>query len=201
MQDEHSRDRGERSTTVSQTPAAALERRDDVRRSPRLPDFVIAAGTQFERWRFWVPYGRWTCADGREVLFNRDYTPIYERHPSQLGRVAQHDEWVPWVAQEWFFNDGTSPVSYGHIPLWQWQPVVSRINDLLVRWALPPLLPPPRKRTSARLHAQRGCPPALSRACLRRDQEERQDHARRHHHAGDDPALRRPLRRGHLRRQ
>lgn len=92
--------------------------------SPRPSDFVIAAGTQFERWRFWCPYGQWTCADGRRVLFNRHYTPIYERRPGALGRVADHSEWVPWVRQEHFFNDGTSPVSWWSIPSWQWQPVV-----------------------------------------------------------------------------
>jgi hypothetical protein len=125
-------------------------------RSPDTPDrrcaqadFVIAAGTQFERWRFWCPYGQWTCGDGRRVLFNRDYCPIYERHPSQLGRVAQHDEWVPWVRQEWFFSDADSPVSWCSVPAWQWQPVVRRINHLLVGWALAPLSPRPRNKRAS----------------------------------------------------
>ena len=26
-----------------------------------------------------LPYGIWTCADGREILFNRDYKPIWSR--------------------------------------------------------------------------------------------------------------------------
>ena len=34
----------------------------------------------------WLPYGRWRCADGREVLFNRFYEPIWER----TGRVVRH---------------------------------------------------------------------------------------------------------------
>jgi hypothetical protein len=41
--------------------------------------------------------GMWTCADGRQVLFNRYYRPIYERHPGQRGRPVDRDEWVPWV--------------------------------------------------------------------------------------------------------
>jgi hypothetical protein len=136
--------------STSQSPRRA-QAHDEVRqRSLRLPDFVIAAGTQFEQWRFWCPYGRWTCGDGREVLFNRDYCPIYERHPSQLGRVAQHDEWVPWVRQEYFFNDSNNPVSWWSVPSWEWQPAVMRINKSLVEWALPPLPPRPRnKRTSS----------------------------------------------------
>ena len=49
------------------------------------------------------------------------------------------------------------------------------------------------------LHTRRQRPAAVSRAGVRRDQEDRQDHARRHHHADDDPALRRAFRRGLLR--
>jgi hypothetical protein len=33
----------------------------------------------FNRWLSLVPYGMWTCEDGREVLFNRVYAPIAER--------------------------------------------------------------------------------------------------------------------------
>src|SRR5262245_49807512 len=71
--------------------------------------------TAFGRWRLWCPYGLWTCADGREVLFNRYYRPIYERYPGQIARIA-HDEWVPWKKQEHFFNDGNAPVSYWSVP-------------------------------------------------------------------------------------
>jgi hypothetical protein len=61
--------------------------------------------TQFERWRFWCPYGCWTCADGREVLFNRTYHPIYERYAKQPARVVpDHCKWVPWVAMKHFFQ-------------------------------------------------------------------------------------------------
>jgi hypothetical protein len=127
----------------------SLIRRDAVVRSPRLPDFVIAAGTQFERWRHWCPYGIWTCADGREVLFNRDYVPIFERRPGALGRVADHAEWVAWVRQDFFFNDTNSPVSWWSVPSWEWQPVVIRINKLFVKWALSPLPPRPRNKRAS----------------------------------------------------
>ena len=29
-----------------------------------------------------LPYGRWRCADGREVLFNRGYTPLWPPLPT-----------------------------------------------------------------------------------------------------------------------
>jgi len=32
----------------------------------------------FKRWHE-LPYGMWTCADGRQVLFNRFYEPILQR--------------------------------------------------------------------------------------------------------------------------
>jgi hypothetical protein len=33
------------------------------------------------------PYGMWTCADSRQVLFNRRYRPILERRPGQPVRA------------------------------------------------------------------------------------------------------------------
>jgi hypothetical protein len=60
-------------------------------------------------WRDNTPYGIWTCADGRQVLFNRRYRPIWQRTPD--GKVSRADpgEWVPWKAQEWLYDDGTLP--------------------------------------------------------------------------------------------
>jgi hypothetical protein len=151
MRGDNRRDRDERSTTVFQhqqlTPRAAA-RRDDV-------DFITAAGTAFERWRFWCPYGRWTCADGRQILFNRNYCAVYERRPGGLGRVADHAEWIEWVEQEFFFNDSNSPVSWWSVPSWQWQPVLARINRSLVGWALSPLRKRPPKRASSPRRRQR----------------------------------------------
>jgi hypothetical protein len=52
-----------------------------------------------------MPYGICYCADGREVLFNRDYVPICERYPGQSAKMADPTEWVPKVRQEWFYED------------------------------------------------------------------------------------------------
>ena len=30
--------------------------------------------------RLSLPYGLWTCDDGKEILFNREYQPIWERN-------------------------------------------------------------------------------------------------------------------------
>jgi hypothetical protein len=59
-----------------------------------------------------LPYGMWTCADGRQVLFNRRYKPIWQRYPGHPATVAEVEEWVPWIRQEWFYHDGNSPWRY-----------------------------------------------------------------------------------------
>ena len=59
---------------------------------------------------FWfnTPYGVWRCADGREVLFNREYRPIWERLPDGTVRAADPCEWVRFIVNHrWFFDDGT----------------------------------------------------------------------------------------------
>jgi hypothetical protein len=53
----------------------------------------------FVRWR--TPYGLWTCADGREVLFNRDYKPIWERSSGEI-KHANPNEWVQFTDQRSF---------------------------------------------------------------------------------------------------
>jgi hypothetical protein len=31
----------------------------------------------YPTWKSLIPYGKWTCADGREVLFNRENIGVY----------------------------------------------------------------------------------------------------------------------------
>ena len=52
-----------------------------------------------------LPYGIWTRADGRKVLFNRRYTPMWERMPGRPSKRANPDERVPWVKQDHYFDD------------------------------------------------------------------------------------------------
>lgn len=55
--------------------------------------------------QIFMPYGRWTCADGREVLFNREYTPIWQRRPGQSAKPAKPGEWVEHVGSEMIYSD------------------------------------------------------------------------------------------------
>ncbi len=87
------------------------------------------------RWNF--PYGRWTCADGREVLFDRDYCPIVERYPGEAPVLADPTEWVPWEHQEHFYNDDVredEKLARGRDVLEQWgmlEPVTEWIEARL----------------------------------------------------------------------
>jgi hypothetical protein len=55
--------------------------------APRLPlaDFVPA--------RFWLPYGHWTLCDSSEVIFARDYLPMWR---IAEGKVERLDPWL-WI--------------------------------------------------------------------------------------------------------
>jgi hypothetical protein len=58
--------------------------------------------------KHYFPYGKWTCADGREVLFNRFYKPILQRMPGSSPEDADPTERVLWIKQEWFYDDRTA---------------------------------------------------------------------------------------------
>lgn len=49
-----------------------------------------------------LPYGCWVCVDGRVVLFNRNYSPIWERLPDGTVQRANPQEWIDWTDQFWF---------------------------------------------------------------------------------------------------
>jgi len=108
----------------------------------RLP--LAVGGTAIDIWRFMRPYGIWACADGRQVLFNRDYLPILERYPGQPCRAANPREWIWWIKQNWFFNDGTPH-----------EQVAARIDFVLAWWGLPPLPPRPPGRQKWRNRCER----------------------------------------------
>jgi hypothetical protein len=58
-----------------------------------------------------LPYGKWTCADGKEVLFNRDYEPIWERLPGEMASAADRKAQYEHVKEKWFFGDRNPPWS------------------------------------------------------------------------------------------
>jgi hypothetical protein len=56
-----------------------------------------------------LPYGRWTCRDGTQVLFNRSYVPLW-RKPPDLPAEQCERHWVSdRVRQEFFGDDCRNP--------------------------------------------------------------------------------------------
>jgi hypothetical protein len=54
-----------------------------------------------------VPYGRWTCADGREVLFDRHYHPISQKLNGVISRADPSEVVTGIVRREFFYDDDT----------------------------------------------------------------------------------------------
>lgn len=63
----------------------------------------------FKPMRLHLPYGKWKCADGREVLFNRDYCPIWERSSNGIVMPIEPDVYVHHDDSEFYFDDGNAP--------------------------------------------------------------------------------------------
>jgi len=62
-----------------------------------------------KEWRE-LPYGKWTCANGTVVLFNRGYKPIWSRSPGTAVLAMLGDEWIEnIVREEWFYDDSNPP--------------------------------------------------------------------------------------------
>ena len=102
---------------------------------------VVDAGSRFRHVETLVPYGVWTTASGREVIFDRQYVPLLERVPDEPARLADPTEWVPFVSQRWLFGDYDSPWAKGS----QIRAADEEVNALLQEWGLPQLPPAPRR--------------------------------------------------------
>jgi len=67
-------------------------------------------GLKFRPMRLLLPYGKWTCVDGTEVLFNRDYCPIWARSKNGIVSPIAPDNWIEYEGEpEYYFDDGTAP--------------------------------------------------------------------------------------------
>lgn len=66
--------------------------------------------TQFKPMRLYLPYGKWTCKDGTEVLFNRDYRPLWAKDVNGVVIALDPDTWVEYEEEEWLYNDSTRPL-------------------------------------------------------------------------------------------
>jgi len=68
------------------------------------------AFNQFRPQRLLLPYGKWTCTDGKEVLFNRDYAPIWKKDLKGKVTKVDADTWVENIDQsEHYYDDRTAP--------------------------------------------------------------------------------------------
>lgn len=65
----------------------------------------------FKPMRLRLPYGKWFCADGSEVLFNRDYCPIWKKLDS--GEIIDIDPstQIDYEDSEHYYYDRTAPYS------------------------------------------------------------------------------------------
>lgn len=73
-------------------------------RSP-LPDFVPS--------RIWLPYGVWKLSDGSEVVFSRDYLPMWRISPNRVERLAPW-LWIKSIVEETHFaSPGTATWASG----------------------------------------------------------------------------------------
>ena len=75
------------------------------------------------------PYGLWICADGRQVLHDRAYKPIWSRSADGIIEVADPDEWVPDIERrEPLFSDRRDP--------WAQYDAMKRLRAIMVEWGL-----------------------------------------------------------------
>lgn len=95
---------------------------------------LIGSRDDFTQWC--MPYGWWVCAEGREVLFDRDYCPICQRMPGAAPSMADPNERVRWVKQDWFYDDAKTgerkkAASLAALAAWDFvEPVMSQIDEM-----------------------------------------------------------------------
>jgi hypothetical protein len=97
---------------------------------------------RFEQWKAAIPYGVWTCSDGRQVIHNRMYWPILERPPGQPPKAASPGEWIHnIVKRDYLFDDGCPPWHHSRTIA---RATLARCNALLADWGLPTLPKKPK---------------------------------------------------------
>jgi hypothetical protein len=102
----------------------------DIDKLALLPKPRTTAKYRYERFlTTHLPYGRWTCADGREVLFNRQYRPLWSRRPGEMAVAAHRGEWVAGIVEEGHYYDDSCPVRTN-------QEVQTRCIKVLEEWGV-----------------------------------------------------------------
>jgi hypothetical protein len=90
----------------------------------------------FQPMRIVLPYGKWTCADGTEVLFNRDYRPIWKKQPDGTVKAADPNEWIIFAKQDYLFGDHNTP----HEDRNSYQRCINQLRDWGVLHGVPVML-------------------------------------------------------------
>jgi hypothetical protein len=67
----------------------------------------------FRPMRLTLPYGKWIVEGGMEVLFNRDYTPIWIRHANEAAEVINPATYITHQETVFYYEDATAPY-YGN---------------------------------------------------------------------------------------
>jgi hypothetical protein len=81
---------------------AASARRQLPARHLIAPELPRPRAADVEKMCAELPYGYWRDAAGRVVVFNRRYTPIWQRLPDGAIDRADAGEWIEFVEQRWF---------------------------------------------------------------------------------------------------
>jgi hypothetical protein len=107
-----------------------------------MPNLELECRTMtYREFRLRCPYGVWTCADGREVIFNRDYWPILERRPGENAKPANPNEWIGGIRErDYFFDDGNCP--WDRRQRRAAADTLARCNRVLAAWGFPTLPKP-----------------------------------------------------------
>ena len=64
----------------------------------------------FRPLRLKLPYGKWTLQDGTEILFNKDYCPLWLRKPGGKAESVNHRGWVDNEREiEFYFDESNQP--------------------------------------------------------------------------------------------
>ncbi|MBY0314413.1 MAG: DUF5623 domain-containing protein [Bdellovibrionales bacterium] len=83
--------------------------------------------------RLTLPYGKWICEDGSEVLFNRDYKPIWAKLPNGEVKDIEPNTWVKNKDCIYFFDDSNPP--------WAKKKTREMCFGVLVEWGVADRIP------------------------------------------------------------
>jgi hypothetical protein len=86
------------------------------------------------------PWAHWRSMDGRMILVDRAYNPIWQRLRNGVVEPADPSEWIKIYDSEYLFDPTKRK------PLWQHYESMKRLRAILVEWQL--ILPNRAERTA-----------------------------------------------------